>query len=38
MPVGAGSTGGFLAKCKRIKGMPYLLLALAAGLILLLLR
>ena len=37
MPVGAGSTGGFLAKCKRIKGMPYLLLALAAGLILLLL-
>ncbi len=37
MPVESGSTGGFLAKFKRIKGMPYLLLALAAGLILLLL-
>lgn len=37
MPIEATAAGAFLRKCKRIKGLPYLLLALAAGLILLLL-
>lgn len=37
MPTDATGTNSFLRKCKRIKGLPYLLLALAAGLILLLL-
>lgn len=37
MPTEATGANAFLRKCKRIKGLPYLLLALAAGLILLLL-
>lgn len=37
LPTEATAAGAFLRKCKRIKGLPYLLLALAAGLILLLL-
>lgn len=37
MPNESTAVGSFFRKCKRIKGLPYLLLALAAGLILLLL-
>ena len=37
LPNESTAVGSFFRKCKRIKGLPYLLLALAAGLILLLL-
>ena len=37
MPNESTAVSAFFRKCKRIKGLPYLLLALAAGLILLLL-